>query len=116
MKDDVSQFGHTRTRTDGTTVIRIISFFSDLQASKGLGVKRYGMEPSAPLTSTLAEVERLHIIKTLLLFHGNRTKAAKALNISLRGLRNKIREFKAQGYDMPAATVGPDHVAAEKRK
>jgi len=39
------------------------------------------------------EVERLHLESTLALTDGNRTHAAEMLGISLRTLRNKIREY-----------------------
>lgn len=41
----------------------------------------------------IRQVERLHLEKTLALTDGNRTHAAELLGISLRTLRNKIREY-----------------------
>jgi DNA-binding protein Fis len=41
----------------------------------------------------IRHVERLHLENTLALTDGNRTHAAKMLGISLRTLRNKIREY-----------------------
>jgi DNA-binding NtrC family response regulator len=41
----------------------------------------------------IREVERLHLESTLALTDGNRTHAAEMLGISLRTLRNKIREY-----------------------
>jgi DNA-binding NtrC family response regulator len=41
----------------------------------------------------IREVERAHLEKTLELTRGNRTHAAEMLGISLRTLRNKIREY-----------------------
>lgn len=43
---------------------------------------------------TLWEMERDVIMKTLDAMHGNRTHAAKVLGISLRTLRNKLREYR----------------------
>ena len=43
--------------------------------------------------STLAEVEREHILETLTWCDGNRTRAAKFLDISLRCLRMKLHQF-----------------------
>jgi len=42
---------------------------------------------------TIAELERKGIIAALDRFEGNRTYAAKALGISLRSLRNKLRDY-----------------------
>jgi len=57
---------------------------------------------------TVAEVERLMIFDTLDHILGNRTHAAAILGISIRTLRNKLREYEAAG----AATTSPDHRAA----
>jgi DNA-binding NtrC family response regulator len=52
---------------------------------------------------TVAEVERVLIIRTLCDAEWNRTRAATTLGISVRCLRNKIHEFKKQGIAIPAA-------------
>ena len=52
---------------------------------------------------TVAEVERVLIIRTLSGAEWNRTRAASTLGISVRCLRNKIHEFKKQGISIPAA-------------
>lgn len=48
--------------------------------------------PGAPGTP-IRELEKLHLENTLALTDGNRTHAAEMLGISLRTLRNKIREY-----------------------
>jgi DNA-binding NtrC family response regulator len=48
---------------------------------------------SAPAGTPIWQVEKLHLEKTLALTDGNRTVAAEMLGISLRTLRNKIREY-----------------------
>jgi DNA-binding NtrC family response regulator len=57
---------------------------------------------SDPLTvgTTVKDMERQLIQRTLDGTGGNRTKAAKLLGISLRTLRNKLNEFGLQ--DRPA--------------
>jgi len=47
--------------------------------------------------SAIAEVERELIVETLRRTRGNRTRAASMLGISIRTLRNKIREYQASG-------------------
>ncbi len=42
----------------------------------------------------LDELEKRHILKTLEAVGGNRTKAAGVLNISIRTLRNKLKEYR----------------------
>jgi DNA-binding NtrC family response regulator len=49
----------------------------------------------------LSEVERRHILRTLHKVHGNRTEAARLLQISVRCLQYKL---KAYGRDVEAAT------------
>jgi DNA-binding NtrC family response regulator len=63
---------------------------------------------SAPLLSglfeaglPLSEVERRHILRTLHKVHGNRTEAARLLQISVRCLQYKL---KAYGRDVDAST------------
>jgi DNA-binding NtrC family response regulator len=63
------------------------------------GVARPFVESQLPAPPSLAagtpirQVERLHLESTLALTDGNRTHAAEMLGISLRTLRNKIREY-----------------------
>jgi DNA-binding NtrC family response regulator len=45
---------------------------------------------------SVAEGERILIIRTLEACGDNRTKAAEMLNISIRTLRNKLHEYKLQ--------------------
>ena len=52
------------------------------------------MPPPAVLAGVpIREVEKMHLESTLALTDGNRTHAAEMLGISLRTLRNKIREY-----------------------
>ena len=52
-----------------------------------------GPVPIAKAGTPIRELERLHLENTLALTDGNRTHAAEMLGISLRTLRNKIREY-----------------------
>jgi DNA-binding NtrC family response regulator len=47
--------------------------------------------------ATVDEVERELVLQTLARCDGNRTRAARVLGISVRTLRNKIREYLARG-------------------
>jgi DNA-binding NtrC family response regulator len=49
--------------------------------------------PATPAGTPIWQVEKQHLEKTLALTDGNRTHAAEMLGISLRTLRNKIREY-----------------------
>lgn len=65
-------------------------------ATPAQGVRSDGTFP------TLAEVERQHILSALDHCKGNRTHAARDLDISIRTLRNKLNEYQGRGRD-PAA-------------
>ncbi len=69
--------------------------------------------PAAPLTAaplvgrTLAEVERDLILDTLRHTAGNRTHAAAILGISIRTLRNKLKQFAEEGVPVPPPGAEP---------
>jgi DNA-binding NtrC family response regulator len=46
----------------------------------------------------LEEIERNFILQTLYFVHQNRTKAAEILGISIRTLRNKINQYRQEGF------------------
>ncbi len=52
------------------------------------------------------EVEQALILETLQHTFGNRTHAATILGISIRALRNKLRDYAREGIDVPAPTAG----------
>lgn len=54
----------------------------------------------------VADVEQALILETLQHCLGNRTHAATILGISIRALRNKLREYAARGADVPAPHNG----------
>jgi DNA-binding NtrC family response regulator len=60
---------------------------------------------------TVAEVEQQLIIDTLNHCFGNRTHAATILGISIRTLRNKLKEYSESGVVVPAHQ-GPGTSAA----
>jgi len=66
--------------------------------------------PPAPVHEVLPldEIEKRHILATLRHTTGNRTRAAGLLGISIRTLRNKLQEYRADG-----TTIEGDDSAAE---
>ncbi len=61
---------------------------------------------------TVAEVERDLILDTLNHCLGNRTHAANILGISIRTLRNKLRQYADDGVEVPAPKAGEPLAAA----
>ena len=56
---------------------------------------------------TVADVERDLILDTLHHTLGNRTHAATILGISIRTLRNKLRQYGDEGVPIPPPGGGP---------
>ena len=58
---------------------------------------------AVPGGQTLAGMDRNLIIDTRKHIFGNRTQAAILLVISIRTLRNKLKQYQDEGYDVPAS-------------
>lgn len=54
---------------------------------------------SVPLGTTVAEMEKHLILRTIKHCGGNRTRAAEVLGISVRTLRNKLKEYSEEALD-----------------
>ena len=61
-----------------------------------------------PIGATVGEVERDLVLHALARCDGNRTRTARVLGISVRTLRNKIREYSASGIDVPPHSDQPE--------
>jgi DNA-binding NtrC family response regulator len=51
--------------------------------------------------STVEAIERELVLQTLARCHGNRTHAARLLGLSVRTMRNKIRQYGTDGTEVP---------------
>ena len=79
----------------------------------GPGRARDAAATPARVGRTVAAVERDLILETLQHTLGNRTHAAVILGISIRTLRNKLRQYGSEGVAVPPASGGAsDAVAA----
>lgn len=56
----------------------------------------------------VADVERNLILATLRHTDGNRTHAANVLGISIRTMRNKLREYAGTGVPIPGCSAHED--------
>ena len=52
--------------------------------------------------STVEEIERELVLQTLARCDGNRTRAARLLGLSVRTMRNKIRQYGTDGVEVRA--------------
>jgi DNA-binding NtrC family response regulator len=59
--------------------------------------------PGINIGTTVREMEKELIVETLKEVNENRTRAAELLGISIRTLRNKLREYKQEAVKCPAA-------------
>jgi two-component system response regulator FlrC len=61
-----------------------------------------------PLGLSLPELERFWLLSTLAALEGNRTHCSQKLDIALRTVRNKINEYRAEGFEIPSSGKGKD--------
>jgi DNA-binding NtrC family response regulator len=76
--------------------------------------------PLAPLGLRLEELERWYVLETLRRADGNRTKAARQLGISLRGLQYKLRRYGTNAGsiepDVSGGASGPSAIVGSMRQ
>jgi len=77
----------------GTLEIDAACFEMEFDGAKRSSLAAQVSAPAALAGAPIREVEKMHLESTLALTDGNRTHAAEMLGISLRTLRNKIREY-----------------------
>ena len=83
------------------------------RAAQAAGTANFGeANLAAFIGQTVAEVEQKLILDTLTHCFGNRTHAATILGISIRTLRNKLKEYSEAGLAIPAPQAGLGQSAA----
>jgi DNA-binding NtrC family response regulator len=84
-----------------------------VRAAQAAGTASYGEANLAAFVGqTVAVVEQKLILDTLTHCFGNRTHAANILGISIRTLRNKLKEYSEAGVAIPAPQAGLGQSAA----
>ncbi len=76
--------------------------------SKPLEGTPLGTLVALPLGLSLPELERFWLLSTLAALDGNRTHCAQRLDIALRTVRNKINEYRQDGFNVPSSSHGRD--------
>jgi two-component system response regulator FlrC len=84
-----------------------------LQAGGGRPASAQGDGAAVLVGRTVAEVERYLILDTLHHTLGNRTHAATILGISIRTLRNKLRQYGDEGVLIPPPGAGASAALGE---
>lgn len=87
------------------------------EGTQTVGESQPASSPAEPQAGTLvgktvAEVEQGLIIDTLQHCFGNRTHAANILGISIRTLRNKLKQYSEEGVSVPAPGETTSETAA----
>jgi DNA-binding NtrC family response regulator len=70
----------------------------DMRESATVSSAGAPVQPVAGGPRTMAEIERQAILETLERTNGHRAKAADLLDIGLRTLQRKLKDYKEQGY------------------
>jgi len=70
----------------------------EVQESAAVSAHGAPVQPPSGTPRTMAEIERQAILETLQRTEGHRAKAADMLEIGLRTLQRKLKEYKEQGY------------------
>ena len=92
INEDIAAIMTDYSKTSASNSSQKSFTFSEPQNSPDIGL---GIE----VGMSIKEAEKRFIFKTLHETKGNRTHAAKTLGISIRTLRNKLNEYRAEGTD-----------------
>ncbi len=74
-----------------------------LQDQNAIKEKSDTKEVISPVGKTVAEVERKLILDTMESTSWNRSTAATILGISIRTLRNKLKQYQEEGFNIPSS-------------
>ena len=93
INEDLAKITTETTKTSPSISNDKVTTFSETQHHR----ETEGLEIEVGMS--MKEAEKRFIFKTLHETKGNRTHAAKTLGISIRTLRNKLNEYRAEGED-----------------
>jgi DNA-binding NtrC family response regulator len=78
--------------------IRLVDFPSEVRDGAALCAAGAPVQPASGELRSMAEIERHAILETLERTGGHRARAADLLDIGLRTLQRKLKEYKDQGF------------------
>ena len=82
-------------------VVRAPNVAPDAQALAPQSLTPHDIVPML-IGSTVEAIERELVLQTLARCDGNRTHAARVLGLSVRTMRNKLKQYATDGLDVPA--------------
>ncbi len=74
-------------------IIKVEHLPIELRSTTPKEPKSIPQQPTSEETLSLQDIERKHIIEVLEIFDGNKSKAARVLNISRSTLREKLKQY-----------------------
>ncbi|WP_084440281.1 sigma-54 interaction domain-containing protein [Acetobacter nitrogenifigens] len=80
--------------------------FNVAEVSSSRGTEKAAVNSNPWVGSSVDDVEQALILDTLTYTDGNRTHAASILGISIRALRNKLRNYASKGASVPRPSLG----------
>jgi DNA-binding NtrC family response regulator len=78
--------------------IRLVDFPSEVRDGAALSAAGAPVQPASGELRSMADIERHAILETLERTGGHRARAADLLDIGLRTLQRKLKEYKDQGF------------------
>jgi DNA-binding NtrC family response regulator len=78
--------------------IRLVDFPAEVRDGAALSAAGAPVQPASGDLRSMAEIERHAILETLERTGGHRARAADLLDIGLRTLQRKLKEYKDQGF------------------
>ena len=78
--------------------IRLVDFPAEVRDGSALSAAGAPVQPASGDLRSMAEIERHAILETLERTGGHRARAADLLDIGLRTLQRKLKEYKDQGF------------------
>ena len=82
-------------------VVRAPNVAPDAQALAPQALTPHDIVPML-IGSTVEAIERELVLQTLARCDGNRTHAARVLGLSVRTMRNKLKQYATDGLNVPA--------------
>ncbi len=109
-------FWRDRTRGIGMSIVQAGWQVQALERNKDNKIEKVGLQISARSTRTMREIEKEAILNALREAGGDKTKAAKQLEITPRTIRNKMVAYNLERTSSDTDEIGPSETLKEIEK